>query len=72
MRNAVFRVFSLAVLKKSRRNLIICIAGDLWSFNADLEKFVVSPEPDVDVFELREEHCCLVLGSDGIIIGLFI
>lgn len=39
--------------------------GDLWSYNEDTQAFVVSPDPDVDVMELRQPSS-LILGSDGL------
>lgn len=41
--------------------------GDLWSFNYITNEFVVSPEPDVEVFELNPRiHRCILFGSDGL------
>lgn len=42
-------------------------AGDLWSYNSNQDVFVVSPEPDVCVFDLDvSRHKSLVLASDGL------
>lgn len=41
--------------------------GDFWSYNSDLDKFVVSPEPDVGVVEMDTlQHKCLIFGTDGL------
>nr|CAD2155330.1 unnamed protein product [Meloidogyne enterolobii] len=40
--------------------------GDFWSLNPDNNQFVVSPEPDVDVFRLKSSDNFLVLCSDGL------
>jgi protein phosphatase 1D len=41
--------------------------GDLWSYNYDTRKFVVSPEPDVTVMDVDvNSFKCLVLASDGL------
>ncbi|XP_050434412.1 uncharacterized protein LOC126841798 [Adelges cooleyi] len=41
--------------------------GDFWSYNSEHDTFVVSPEPDVDVFNVDPlKHRCLVFGTDGL------
>lgn len=41
--------------------------GDLWSYNPDLDTYVVSPDPDLNVISLNpEEDKCLILASDGL------
>ncbi|XP_025204625.1 protein phosphatase 1D [Melanaphis sacchari] len=41
--------------------------GDFWSFNSEHNKFVVSPEPDVEVFNVDpSKHRCLIFGTDGL------
>ncbi|XP_023704224.1 uncharacterized protein LOC111862788 isoform X2 [Cryptotermes secundus] len=41
--------------------------GDLWSYNSELDQFVVSPEPDVGVITVEVGcHRCLVFGTDGL------
>jgi protein phosphatase 1D len=41
--------------------------GDFWSYNSEHNKFVVSPEPDVDVFNVDPaKHRCLIFGTDGL------
>nr|XP_002127750.1 protein phosphatase 1D isoform X1 [Ciona intestinalis] len=41
--------------------------GDLWSFNSELNEFVVSPVPDVYVYKLHEnKEQFVVLASDGL------
>lgn len=41
--------------------------GDLWSYNSELDTFVVSPEPDVKVVAIDvESHHCLIFGTDGL------
>ena len=40
--------------------------GDLWSYNAQDDVFVVSPDPDLHVFDLNVlKDRCLVLATDG-------
>lgn len=40
--------------------------GDLWSYNAEEDVFIVSPDPDVHVYELNVlKDRCLVLATDG-------
>ena len=39
--------------------------GDFWSFNAETGDYIVSPEPDVAVHDLTDDHF-LILASDGI------
>ncbi|TRY75567.1 hypothetical protein TCAL_04521 [Tigriopus californicus] len=40
--------------------------GDLWSYNAKDDVFIVSPDPDLHVFELDSlKDRCLVLATDG-------
>ncbi|XP_069700977.1 protein phosphatase 1D isoform X2 [Periplaneta americana] len=41
--------------------------GDLWSYNSELDQFVVSPEPDVGVVAVEvDRHRCLIFGTDGL------
>lgn len=41
--------------------------GDFWSYNSEHNKFVVSPEPDVEVFNVDpSKHRCLIFGTDGL------
>uniref|UniRef100_A0A1I8B0E8 PPM-type phosphatase domain-containing protein n=1 Tax=Meloidogyne hapla TaxID=6305 RepID=A0A1I8B0E8_MELHA len=40
--------------------------GDFWSLNPENNQFVVSPEPDVDVFRLKSSDNFVVLCSDGL------
>ncbi|CAK8696684.1 unnamed protein product [Clavelina lepadiformis] len=41
--------------------------GDLWSYNSELDKFVVSPVPDVYVYDLhKHKEQFVVLASDGL------
>ncbi|XP_020282781.1 uncharacterized protein LOC109854281 isoform X2 [Pseudomyrmex gracilis] len=41
--------------------------GDLWSYNSELNTFVVSPEPDVKAIPIDvKSHRCLILGTDGL------
>ncbi|KAJ9576769.1 hypothetical protein L9F63_025334 [Diploptera punctata] len=41
--------------------------GDLWSYNSELDQFVVSPEPDVGVINVEVgRHRCLIFGTDGL------
>jgi len=40
--------------------------GDLWSYNSEENVFVVSPEPDIQVYPVDiTKHRCLILGTDG-------
>jgi protein phosphatase 1D len=42
-------------------------SGDLWSYNSELNTFVVSPEPDVKVVKIDvKSHRCLIFGTDGL------
>ncbi|KAK6620636.1 hypothetical protein RUM43_010929 [Polyplax serrata] len=41
--------------------------GDLWSYNADSDRFIVSPEPDVSVHHIDlSRDRCLIFGTDGL------
>uniref|UniRef100_A0A914HU48 PPM-type phosphatase domain-containing protein n=1 Tax=Globodera rostochiensis TaxID=31243 RepID=A0A914HU48_GLORO len=40
--------------------------GDFWSLNPDSNEYVVSPEPDVDVFELKDTDDFIVIATDGL------
>lgn len=41
--------------------------GDLWSYDAERDEFVVSPEPDVTVLELEDsDYQCIIVASDGV------
>ena len=43
------------------------LSGDLWSYNSELNTFVVSPEPDVKVVKIDvKTHRCLIFGTDGL------
>lgn len=45
----------------------ISLLGDFWSYNSELDTFVVSPEPDVGVIEMdTAQHKCLIFGTDGL------
>ncbi|CAI5445562.1 unnamed protein product [Caenorhabditis angaria] len=39
--------------------------GDLWSYCEETDEYVVSPDPDCDVYELTANDFCIVLCSDG-------
>ena len=40
--------------------------GDLWSYNSKQDEYVVSPDPDLRVFDLNVlKDRCLVLATDG-------
>lgn len=44
-----------------------CFTGDLWSYNSELNTFVVSPEPDVKVDTIDiKSYRCLIFGTDGL------
>ena len=41
--------------------------GDFWSYNAQSEEFIVSPNPDVHVYKLNmTTDRCIILASDGL------
>lgn len=41
--------------------------GDLWSYNSQLDEFVVSPEPDCSVIPIdTNAFRCLIFGTDGL------
>ncbi|XP_021921764.1 uncharacterized protein LOC110830790 isoform X2 [Zootermopsis nevadensis] len=41
--------------------------GDLWSYNSELDQFIVSPEPDVGIITVEVgRHRCLIFGTDGL------
>lgn len=41
--------------------------GDLWSYNSQLDEFVVSPEPDCTVVPIdTNTFRCLIFGTDGL------
>ena len=45
---------------------ILSILGDLWSYNADEDAFIVSPEPDTYCYTIDiSQNRCLILGTDG-------
>ena len=45
---------------------ISLFSGDLWSYNAKLDAFVVSPEPDTYCYTIDiSRNRCLILGTDG-------
>ena len=40
--------------------------GDLWSYNSEQDEFIVSPDPDLRVFDLNVlKDRCIVLATDG-------
>jgi len=41
-------------------------SGDLWSYNAEKDAYVVSPKPDVIVLDINKSHCFLILATDGL------
>jgi protein phosphatase 1D len=41
--------------------------GDLWSYNSQINQFIVSPDPDCAVFTIDPNiHRCLIFGTDGL------
>lgn len=41
--------------------------GDLWSYNSQINQFIVSPDPDCSVFTIdTNNHRCLIFGTDGL------
>lgn len=41
--------------------------GDLWSYNSQIDQFIVSPDPDCAVFTIDTlTHRCLIFGTDGL------
>ena len=46
---------------------VFCISGDLWSYNAVNDMFVVSPDPDIATFNIDlKEQKFVILASDGL------
>jgi len=41
-------------------------SGDLWSYNAEKDTYVVSPKPDVTVLNINENHSFVILATDGL------
>lgn len=41
-------------------------SGDLWSYNAKKDAYVVSPEPDVTAIDIDRSHCFVILATDGL------
>lgn len=40
--------------------------GDLWSYNSQINQFIVSPDPDCSVMKIDTNvHRCLIFGTDG-------
>ena len=46
---------------------LLCITGDLWSYNATNDKFVVYPDPDIctQTVDLSKQKF-IILASDGL------
>jgi len=42
------------------------VTGDLWSYNAEKDTYVVSPKPDVRVVDINENQCFIILATDGL------
>jgi serine/threonine protein phosphatase PrpC len=40
--------------------------GDYWSFSGRTQQYIISPEPDVNAFELLPNHF-LLLATDGVL-----
>ena len=41
--------------------------GDLWSYDEEKNKYIVSPEPDIEVLDIeKDEDCFMILASDGL------
>nr|CAI5863472.1 unnamed protein product [Callosobruchus analis] len=41
--------------------------GDLWSYNSQIDRFIVSPDPDCSVLKIDTDvHRCLIFGTDGL------
>ncbi|KAF7286640.1 hypothetical protein GWI33_004673 [Rhynchophorus ferrugineus] len=41
--------------------------GDLWSYNSQINQFIVSPDPDCSVLPIDANvHRCLIFGTDGL------
>lgn len=41
--------------------------GDLWSYNSQINQFIVSPDPDCSVIQIDTNvHRCLIFGTDGL------
>ena len=41
-------------------------SGDLWSYNADKDAYIISPKPDVTVLDINKSHCFVILATDGL------
>ena len=43
------------------------IKGDLWSYDHEKKHYIVSPEPDIEVLEIKkDEDYFMILASDGL------
>jgi len=40
--------------------------GDLWSYNAEKDTYIVSPKPDITVVNISEKHSFVILATDGL------
>jgi serine/threonine protein phosphatase PrpC len=47
--------------------ITMLFSGDLWSYNCERDVFVVSPEPDVSVYNFdSRHHRFIIIASDGV------
>ena len=46
--------------------LFLTCSGDLWSYNAEKDAYVVSPKPDMTVLDIDKNHCFVILATDGL------
>lgn len=44
---------------------VTCL-GDLWSYSAENDTYVVSPEPNVTVLSVDKNQCFVILATDGL------
>ena len=43
------------------------VLGDLWSYDPEIDEFIVSPEPEITVIDLKPGlHKFIILASDGL------
>jgi len=55
----------IQVIQDLLRFSVMC-SGDLWSYNAEKDVYVVSPKPDVTVVDIDEHHMFIILATDGL------
>lgn len=46
--------------------MILCVSGDLWSYDCSSDAYAVSPDPDISMVKINpDKHFCIILASDG-------